>query len=123
MGVYYIPQVYKAVVEEKARAYFEDILAKSPESKRQAQQDLSALIQKETEVLKSDNLSEEEVKEKLYLLRRATLLRAQIVDPNPDLLMLVLRQIAEREVTEKEIIEEAKSRGIGIDDENATYIV
>ena len=36
--------------------------------------------------------------------------------------MPILRQIAKEKITEKEVIEKAKSMGIGANDKNAIYI-
>jgi len=122
MGVYYISNVYNSVVDEKAQGYLKGILEKSPESRKQAQQDLCALIESEIEGLRLKNIPEGDANKKLYLLRQATFLTTYLEHPDQNVLMPILRQIAKEKITEKEVIEKAKSMGIGANDKNAIYI-
>lgn len=127
MGVYYIPEVYKSIVEEKVAYHINDIqqkLKKNPETVTKVQQGLCILIEGQIEKLElnAPNIPEEEFNKKIDTLEWALHTINHLTSSDPNVLMNTLRDLVKRKVSQEEVIERARSMGIGVNDKEAIYI-
>jgi len=125
MGVYSVAHVYQELVIERANSLWEDIAAKSGVMGHEIRKGLSAIVNSAANDLQSNwrSMSREEIMRKSQGLQQASVVVDQLISPKYNVLMPILRSVAEKNVTMEQVIERAKSMGIGVDDKEAFYVI